>query len=222
MNESNDAKFRSAPNSISRREFIRDVSAAAGGGGLGLGFLDSLYAAEADKPAEGTSKGKYKTRNYVPGMAYMPLGRTNLMVSRLSLGGMPWEPTVAKQAIRQGVNLVHGSNRYGSMEAQSEALAKLWDKCWYVLKHQGSVDEMGKTVDTCLKTLNRDHVEMIVPVVGETKRAAYEKIKSNFEKLKKAGKVHSLGVTVHAKAEQLPEICREVTEAGIFDTILTM
>lgn len=222
MSESNDARFRSAPNSINRREFIKNISYAAVGGGLSLSFLDSLYAAEADKPAKGMSKGKYKIRNYIPGMAYMPLGRTNLMVSRLSLGGIPWEPTVAKQAIRQGVNLVHGSNRYGSMEAQSEALAKLWDKCWYVLKHQGSVDEMGKTVDTCLKTLNRDHVEMIVPVVGETKNTDYEKIKSNFEKLKKAGKVRSLGVTVHTKAEKIPAVCREVIEAGIFDIVLTM
>ena len=222
MKDSNETKFRNAPNPISRREFIRDVSAAAVGGGLGLSFLDNLYAAEADKPAKDPSKRKYKTRNRVEGMAYMPLGRTNLMVSRLSLGGMPWEPTVAKQAIRRGVNLVHGSIKYGSMEAQQETLAKLWDKCWYVLKHQDSVDDMGKTVDTCLKTLKRDHVEMIVPVVGETKKADYEKIKLNFEKLKKAGKVRSLGVTVHAKAEELPAICREVTEAGIFDTILTM
>ncbi len=222
MNESNDSKFQSEPNSINRRKFIKNVGAAAVGGGLGLSFLDSLYAAEGDKPAKSPAERKYKIRNRVEGMAYMPLGRTNLMVSRLSLGGMPWEPTVAKQAIRRGVNLVHGSIRYGSMEAQQETLAKLWDKCWYVLKHQGNVDEMSKTVDTCLKTLKRDHVEMIVPVVGEVKKADYEKIKSNFEKLKKAGKVQSLGVTVHSKAEQLPAICREVIEAGIFDTILTM
>ena len=220
MSESNDAKFRSAQNSINRRDFIKDISAAALGGGLSLTFLDSLYAADVNSPAKPSSKGKYKIRNYVEGMAYHPLGRTNLLVSRIALGGMPWEPMAAKQAIRGGVNLVHGSNGYGSMEAQAETLAKLWDKCWYVLKHSGSAKNMGKTLDTCLKTLKRDHVDIIVPVVGNTKSANYEEIKSNFEKLKKAGKVRSLGVTVHSK--KIPEVCREVIEAGIFDMILTM
>jgi len=213
-------KSQNAPKNIDRRQFIKNFGASALGGGLSVSFFNTLYAADANTPDKPSAESKYEIRNRVEGMAYIPLGRTNLLVSRLSLGGMPWEPTVAKHAIRQGVNLVHGCNRYGSMEAQSETLANLWDKCWYFLKHNGPAEDMGKTIDACLKTLKRDHVEAIVPVVGRTKSADHENIKSNFEKLKKAGKVRTLGVTVHS--EKTPEVCREVIDAGIFDVILTM
>lgn len=218
MSDSKHIKSGNVQNQIDRRRFIKQLSTAALGGGLSLSFLDTLYAADADSPAK--PKPEYKIRNRVKGMAYLPLGRTNLLVSRLSLGGMPWQPTVAKQGIRLGVNLVHGCNRYGSMEAQSATLAKLWDKCWYFLKHPDSSKDMNETFDKCLKTLKRDHVDAIVPVVGRTKSTDYAKIKSNFEKFKKAGKVRFLGVTVHSKT--IPEVCREVIDAGIFDFILTM
>jgi len=205
---------------IDRRQFIKNFGTAAIGGGLSASFLNTLYAADTNTPDKPSAESKYEIRNRVEGMAYTPLGRTNFLVSRLSLGGMPWEPTVAKHAIRQGVNLVHGSNRYGSMEAQSETLADLWDKCWYFLKHNGPAENMGKTIDECLKTLKRDHVDVIVPVINRTKSTDYDSFKSNFEKLKKAGKVRCLGVTVHS--EKIPEVCREVIDAGIFDVILTM
>ncbi|MHC4740213.1 MAG: hypothetical protein ACYS9Y_14990 [Planctomycetota bacterium] len=220
MSDYKHTKSRNASKDIDRRQFIKNFGATALSGGLSVSFLNTLYAADANTPDKPSDESKYEIRNRVEGMAYIPFGRTNLLVSRLSLGGMPWEPTVAKHGIRQGVNLVHGCNRYGSMEAQSETLAKLWDKCWYFLKHNGPAEDMGKTIDACLKTLKRDHVEAIVPVVGRTKSANYESIKSNFEKLKKAGKVRTLGVTVHS--EKTPEVCREVIDAGIFDVILTM
>ncbi|MHC4395088.1 MAG: aldo-keto reductase family protein [Planctomycetota bacterium] len=220
MSDSKQKEALNAQKHINRRRFIKHLGTTAFGGSLSLTLLDTLYADNADSPAKPSSKPKYKIRNRVEGMAYLPLGRTNLLVSRLALGGMPWQPTVAKQAIRLGVNLVHGCNRYGSMEAQAETLANLWDKCWYFLKHNDPANDMGKTIEKCLKTLKRDHVEAIVPVVGSIKSTDYESIKSNFEKLKKAGKVRFLGATVHTK--KIPEVCREVIDAGIFDIILTM
>ncbi len=220
MSDSKHARGRNVPNHINRRQFVKRLSGTALGGSLSLSFLDTLCAAEANSLANPSSKPKYEIRNRVEGMTYLPLGRTNLMVSRLALGGMPWQPTVARRAIGLGVNLVHGSTGYGTMEAQAQTLAKLWDKCWYVLKQSGGAKKMVSTVDTCLKTLKRDHVDIIVPVISRTKSTDYDQIKSNFEKLKKAGKVRTLGVTIHSK--KIPEVCREVIDAGIFDIILTM
>ncbi len=220
MSDFRHSRGRNVPKAISRRQFVKRLGGTALGGGLSLSFLDTLCCAEAKSVANPSSKPKYEIRNRVEGMTYIPLGRTNLMVSRLAFGGMPWQPNVVRRGVRLGINLVHGSTGYGTMEAQAQTLAKLWDKCWYVLKQGGGAKKMSSTVDACLKTLKRDHVEIIVPVISRTKSVDYDEIKSNFEKLKKAGKVRTLGVTIHSK--EIPAVCREVIDAGIFDMILTM
>ena len=190
------------------------------GTGLTLGLLDIIGCANKNIRAELSPESINDIKNYVEGMAYSPLGKTNLMVSRLSIGGDRWDPKVGRRAIEMGVNLVHGSVGYKTMESQVETLGDQWDKFWYVLKHTGKVEDMGKTLDRCLKTIKQDHVEIMAFVVRTTESTDYDHVKSTFEKLKKAGKVRTLGVTVHSKT--VPEVCREVIDADIFDMILTM
>jgi len=187
-----------------------------------LSMVGKLLAAEGgSSPSPKEPAGE--TRNQVEGMSYIRLGRTNLMVSRLSLGGIPWQPLVARRAVEAGVNMVHGSNGYGTMPEQRKALEPVWERIWYVLKQNtGSEKVMAECVDNCLKTLKKDHVQIIVPVVSRPGVTDYERMKGDFEKLRQAGKVRQLGVTVHSKPEFIPQIIREVTEAGIFAMILTM
>jgi len=220
MNNTSHNNSQNVPNQINRRKFIKQVGSAALGTGLTLGLLDIIGCANKKVMAELSPESINDIKNYVDGMAYAPLGKTNLMVSRLSLGGDRWDPKVGKRAIEMGVNLVHGSVGYKTMESQVETLGDQWDKFWYVLKHTGKVEDMGKTLDRCLKTIKQDHVEIMAFVVRTTGSTDYDHVKSTFEKLKKAGKVRTLGVTVHTKT--VPEVCREVIDADIFDMILTM
>ena len=66
-------------NDLTRREFIRDGAAAATGVAVGLGAAGSNSAY-----AEGVIS---KTRNYNPEMEYRRLGKTNIWVSAVCLGG---------------------------------------------------------------------------------------------------------------------------------------
>ena len=207
-------------NHTNRRKFIKQLGYSALGTGLSLNLIHTLGCGKPNNIDEMPSKSPYKTKNHVEGMAYHPFGKTNLMVSRLSLGGDRWDPAVGKEAIRMGVNLVHGSTHYKTMASQVETLGEQWDKFWYVLKHSGKPEDMGKTVDTCLQTIKQDHVEIVAFVIRETNVTDYEQVLSNFEKLKKAGKVQTLGVTVHTRT--VPEVCREAIAADIFDMMLTM
>lgn len=222
MARSRTPKNKKNDHQINRRDFVKQAGAAALGGVFSMSVAERLLAAADPNCAlHDPKKPTYEVRNQVEGMTYTPLGRTNLMVSRLSLGGGPWTPAVVRSGINQGVNLVHGSLGYKTMEAQSETLAKLWDKIWYVLKF--TEEDMADTTDKCLKILNRDHIDIIVPVIRKVNGTDYDKMKANFEKIKKAGKVRFLGATVHVKnPAEIPAVCRDAIDSDIFDMILTM
>jgi len=75
MNEKQSGKA----NDLTRREFMRDGTAAAAGLAVGLGAAGSNSAY-----AEGVVS---KTRNYNPEMEYRRLGKTNIWVSAVCMGG---------------------------------------------------------------------------------------------------------------------------------------
>ncbi|MBN2212172.1 MAG: aldo/keto reductase [Sedimentisphaerales bacterium] len=214
---------RSNGRGMNRRRFFQQTGQKVLGGAASLGLAKHVFAEDSPAAPSETpkpEKPKLEKRNQVEGMSYIQLGRTNLMVSRLSVGGLPWNNNVARRAIAAGVNMVHGASQYGSMEDQQRTLNGIWDKVWYALKQ--TEGNMESCVDKALKILQRDHVDFILPVVSKTESANYSKIKGDFEKLRQAGKVRKLGVTVHSKPNNIPAIIREVTDADIFDMILTM
>jgi len=193
---------------LSRREFVR-LSTVAGAGIVLSG--GSAFAAKAKLTKKNIQEDK---------MSYVPLGRTKMLVSRLSLGGIPWSPNVARAAIDRGCNLVHGSIRYGkgrTIFEQGETLKGLWDKVFFILK--GNVDD--ENVNTALKALGRDYVDMILPVFGSPQKVANPQVLEDFKRLKKAGKVRFLGMTVHSR-EPLGPIVAAGVKAGFYDAVLTM
>jgi len=204
--------------SMNRRDFVKRMGQTALGGTLSMGLAGELLGQAATGAASDTP---IETRNEVEGMPYVVLGQTHLKVSRLCLGGMPWRPAGVRRAIGLGVNLGHGANGYGTMEEQGRTLNGLWDKVWYVLKQETKGEtSMESCLDQCLRTLKRDCIDIIVPTVYSVKKTDYESRLREFEKLQKAGKVRMLGATVHTG--DVPGVCREVIDAGIFKRILTM
>ncbi len=194
------------PRNLTRRDFLKvgaTTAAAAALGGLAAGPLQ----AQQD----------YEKRNIQPTMSYAPFGRTNLLISRLSIGGGPWKSAVVAAAIERGCNLVHGSHGYKTMPAQAKDLKGKWDKVYYALK--GAVSQ--KNVDDCLKTLGVDHIDFILPVTGSPRGVDVRSNFEKFEKLKQAGKVRFLGLTIHGSAN-LHTVVDAAVKAGFWDCILTM
>jgi predicted aldo/keto reductase-like oxidoreductase len=208
---------------LKRRDFLKQAGFSTLGGALSFSLADGLIAQQSQTPAA-PPKTPYETLNQVEGMGYVPLGKTNLMVSRMALGGTPWQPMVAKKAISMGVNLVHCANGYGTMEKQVETLQNDWNKFWYALKYDTNHEKtMAEAIEICFRTIKQDHIDFILPTVYNVKTANYAKLKEEFEALKKAGKVRFLGATLHTRSgKDLPAICGEVIDSGIFDLILTM
>ena len=66
------------PESLTRRDFMRDGAAAAAGLAAGLSAMGSQQAHAAEAA---------KTRSYNPNMEYKPLGKTGLWVSAICMGG---------------------------------------------------------------------------------------------------------------------------------------
>jgi predicted aldo/keto reductase-like oxidoreductase len=150
-------------------------------------------------------------------MSYAKLGRTNLMVSRLSLGGSPFQPDMGVAALDLGVNLFHGALGYRCMEAQAQAFKGKWDRIWYAMKAT-TPDEFNKG----LQTLGVDHVAFVMAVFTKADGVGSPQVKEAFDTLKQQGKLDYLGITCHADPQDLPKIVQAATQAGFYDAILTM
>ena len=193
---------------FSRRAFIR--WSALAGAGLALPGPAAL----------GAGDDLIKKNIQTGSMSYAVLGRTKMLVSRLSVGAVPWHGSVARAAIERGCNLVHGAGGYRQgkgMIEQGKTLKGLWDKVFFILKGHPNEGE----VDKALKALGADHVDMILPVFAKAQGLDNPRILEEFDRLKKAGKVRFLGFTVHSK-EPLEAVVGAGVKAGFYDAVLTM
>lgn len=189
---------------MSRREFLRQSSLAATG-----------LAVAVSSPSAFSADAKPEERNKKPGMRYRVLGRTNLLVSELSLGGVGLTAPVLEAALEKGVNLLHCSVQYGRCLAEAAKVVKTKrDKLFLAAKPIGTPEQ----VDVWLKTLETDQVDIIMLATGnpaDAKEKA-EQFKEKLEALKKAGKARFLGITCHSNVE---EVTRAAVEAGVWDVI---
>jgi predicted aldo/keto reductase-like oxidoreductase len=190
---------------ISRRQFVKESSLAAAGLAVASGL--PLAFGQEKKPEE---------RNKKPGMRYRVLGRTNLLVSELSLGGVGIQAPILEAAIEKGVNLVHLADAYKGCLPEAAKVVKdktKRGKLFIAMKPVGSPEQM----DTWLKTLETDHVDIIMHVgsVPDAKEKA-QQIREKFEALKKAGKARFLGITCHSNVE---DATRAAVESGVWDVI---
>ena len=186
---------------IPRREFIKSASLAAAGAAIGL---DTGSA-----PARQTEP---VTVNGLPGTI---LGRTGLKVTRISFGGiMITEPRVLVRAVDQGLNLAHlapGYQDHRSLEAFGKALKNRRDKVIMAVK------EWPEKIDACLKALNTDYIDILVPPIQELGLVKNPSYKENFEKARKEGKVGFMGFACH---KSMTEILNAARLNGNYDVVL--
>ena len=138
---------------MTRRQFVRDTTLAA------AGVTTAMGAAEAS--CEPLSQAKIRTRSYNENMEYRRLGKTDLMISVISLGGH-WKKIpcrfgsdqfnrnrreVISACIDHGINYVDACNEHEIL-TYSEALRGRREKMyfgWSYWEHEVRNDEWQTT-----------------------------------------------------------------------------
>lgn len=184
---------------LNRREFMT----LTGLGTIGLMAGPAFSAPEPKRKKKGD-------------MYYRRLGRTNLWVSEISLGGSPApEERLFHEAFEKGVNLFDTSSTYQggkSEKSYGKFIRGKRDKVVISTKFhphtKGSADELIKEVEGSLKRLGTDYVDVLhIHGLRSADQLNEEKTKTAFEKLKEAGKIRFTGVSCHkGMIELLPPV----------------
>jgi predicted aldo/keto reductase-like oxidoreductase len=163
-----------------------------------------------------------------PAPVYRTLGRTGLKITIVSFGAMLTpESEVMKIAFDHGVNYVDTARRYmggKNEEIVARALKGKRDKVYVATKiapASRSKEAMFKDVETSLKALDTDYVDIIQlhNVTGKEDRIFNLEIREALSSLKKQGKVRFFGVTSHTnEAEVLNALVDD--KDRFFDTAL--
>jgi len=221
---------------VSRREFVQDTAAVAAGAALGPALAGDAKAAPT-QAADPT-----KTRSYHENMEYRRLGRTNLMLSAVSMGGhwkqMPFPHNsedfktnrreVMAAALDHGINYIDACWA-GEVLAYAEALQGKRDKIYFGFDWHGgrdpnlagSLEKMKQQLDEGLKAARLDYVDVWRVTMREqgTKNTERE-IETVAEALawgKKAGKARATGISTHHR----PWIAEIVAKYPSLEVIVT-
>ncbi len=204
---------------VSRRRFMRDSAMAAAGVAAGLGVIGQ------NANAVNTSK----ILNYNPNMEYRRLGKTNLMVSAVCLGGhsrsnQQERTEIVSRCIDAGINYVDSCSR-GEVIRDAKALKGRREKMYMALSHCGhevrekeyrTTKKLMEVLDGLLKESNQEYTDLwritcYEPGGRHTFNTACELVGA-LEKAKKQGKARFIGFSTHDRRwikfmiEYFPEV----------------
>ena len=162
-----------------------------------------------------------------PQPVFRTLGRTGLKISVVSYGAMLTpEAEVLKIAIDNGVNYIDTARKYmdgRNEEIVAKALKGRRDKVYVATKTlpgSRSKDDIIRDVETSLKTLETDHIDVIQLHNLEGKERIFvPETREALAKLKKDGKVRFCGVTTHKNEVEVLNALVDDKER-FFDTCL--
>ncbi len=203
---------------VTRRDFVRQAALGAIGAGAALGTGSLALGQEgAPEPADHPlKKGD---------MVYRRLGRTNLMVSELAVGGSPSpNPAVFTEALDRGINLVDSSAAYTRGE---EAIGEVVEgrreqvvistKC-HPQRMEDPENQVVAACETALGKLKTDYIDIwCVHGVNKPELFLNDAVQAAFAQLREQGKIRFAGVSCHSDpANVLPPLI----ESGKLDVIL--
>jgi predicted aldo/keto reductase-like oxidoreductase len=160
-------------------------------------------------------------------MKYRQLGRTNIKISEISLGGSPVPPeAIFRRAIEMGVNYVDTSSSYmnGNSERAIGKILKDYPNKLYVATkfHAGrkgyeAKETLEKEFEGSLKRLNVDCVDILMVHGARTPDIlANDDVLNLLEKLKKQGKTRFTGISCHYNPV---EVLTTAIKSGNYDVI---
>ena len=178
-------------------------------------FADTLQKMAGTEPAA------------FPKPVYRTLGRTGLKISVVSFGAMLTpEPEVIRVAIEQGVNYIDTARKYmggKNEEIVGKAVKGMRDKVFIATKtlpESKTKAEIIRDVETSLKTLRTDHIDVIqLHNLTGKERIFLAETREALALLKKQGKVRFCGVTTHKNEAEVLNALADDPER-FFDTCL--
>jgi len=200
---------------ITRRKFMRDAAVGAAGIAVGLSAADRAVAAKK------LPRSKRKIRNYNPNMEYRRLGKTNLWVSAVCLGGH-WKRVnvmnqdlgenrrdVVGRCIEAGMNYIDITGIRELLE-HSKALAGRRDKMYLALSDTSheprnpdfrTARKLLKVLDAALKRARLEYTDLWrITAYEPGGRHSFNtscEIIAALEQAKKQGKTRFTGIASH-------------------------
>jgi aryl-alcohol dehydrogenase-like predicted oxidoreductase len=213
-----------ADDAVTRREFLSNV---VGAGTLG---------------AAGAAPDPRKTRSYNPDMEYRRLGRTNLMISAVSLGGhwkrIPYKPgteefkknrrDVVYACLEHGINYVDACSR-SEVLVYAEAVKGRREEIYFGFdstgardpKIAGSLEKLKEGFDETLKAGGLDYVDLWRITIREhaTRNTPeeIENVVAALEWAKRTGRARFTGISTHHR----PWIAEAVAKYPQLEVIVT-
>ncbi len=164
--------------------------------------------------------------------SYRRLGRTNAMVSDISLGsGRIGDAEIARRALERGVNYFDTAPDYaetGSEKLLGEAIKGQRDKVFLATKfcvsdghlpNDTPVPKIIEAVEGSLRRLQTDYVDLIhIHSCDRVERLMAPNMHEAFDRLKEQGKARFLGVSTHTP--NLEEVANKAIDSGRFDVMM--
>jgi len=159
-------------------------------------------------------------------MHYRRLGRTNLYISEISLGGSPIpEWPILVQAIERGVNYIDTSHTYQNGNSE-RLIGRLFselgrDKVYVGTKFHSrknwSAETIVKTVEGSLSRLQTDYIDVLhIHGAGTEEILTDERVLSAYDRIKSAGKCRFTGISCHTNHHK---VVKKAIECGHYDVI---
>ncbi|HYD48769.1 MAG TPA: aldo/keto reductase [Terriglobales bacterium] len=225
-----------------RRSFLTTAGkvgagVAAAAGGVGTAVLANrdwipvardFFVTKVDKVSP-NPRDEWKSSKIA---SYRRLGRTNAMVSDISLGSAGINKvSVAEEAIDRGINYFDTSPDYAdalSEKTLGEAMKGRRDKIFLATKfcrpnghllNDTPVPEIMSAVEDSLRRLQTDYVDLIhIHSCDRLDRLNAPNIHEAFGRLKEQGKVRFLGFSCHSPG--LEDVANAAIDSGRFDVMM--
>ncbi len=163
---------------------------------------------------------------------YRRLGRTNVMVSDISLGSARIDQVaVAQRALDRGINYFDTApdySQFGSELVLGQALKGRRHDAFVATKfcvsdghlpNDTPVPKIIETVEGSLKRLQTDYVDLVhIHSCDSVDRLMAPNIHEAFDRLKEQGKARFLGVSTHTP--NLEEVANTAIDSGRFDVMM--
>jgi len=160
------------------------------------------------------------------GMLYRRLGRTELLISEVSLGGSPMpEERLLYQLVERGVNYFDTSDTYenGNGERKVGRLFKAFGRdrihihSRFHLRGSWTEASIIASVEGSLKRLGTDHAEILgIHGVEDPAHVTDERVLGAFDKLKAQGKFRFRGLTCHVNQHK---VIPAAVASGLYDMV---
>jgi aryl-alcohol dehydrogenase-like predicted oxidoreductase len=222
-----------------RRAFLRGIAAAAAAGaGAAAAVLlrNRAWFPVATRvfltPAETSAAHARPEWQDARVRGYRRLGRTNALVSDISLGSSRIDDVnVARRALERGINYFDTSPDYANTESErvlGEAVKGRRDQVFLATKFCAAdghladdtpVPTIIEAVESSLARLQTDYVDLIhIHSCNRVERLLAPNIHEAFDRLKQQGKARFLGVSSHAP--NLERVADAAIDSGRFDVMM--